>query len=83
MAQLALAQKVGLKNPIVAYTWYLVLGEQMSRARKELQRSMTPEQIVEAERRAADWLNRPKKRPSSPIERAVRLAASAGAAAAD
>lgn len=84
MAQLALAQKVSAKNPVVAYTWYLVLGEQISRVKKELHHSMTPEQTVEAERRAAELLNRPKKRPSAPIDRvAGRLAAGAGAAAAD
>lgn len=84
MAQLALAQRSGAKNPIVAYTWFLILGEQISRAKKELQHTMTPEQIVEAERRAAEWLNRPKKKLSSPSQRASgRLAAGAGAAAAD
>lgn len=82
MAQLALAQRSGAKNPIVAYTWFLILSEQISRAKKELQHSMTPEQIVEAERRAAEWLNRPKKKLSSPVQRlGGRLAAGAGAAA--
>ena len=82
MAQLALAQRTGAKNPVVAYTWFLTVGEQISRAKKELQRIMTPEQIVEAERRAAEWLNRPKKKIPSPIQRGNgRLAA--GAAAAD
>lgn len=65
MAQLALAQKISAKNPVVAYASYFVLGEQIARLKKELHRSMTPEQIVEAERKAAEWLNRPKKRPSS------------------
>lgn len=83
MAQLALAQRTGAKNPVVAYSWFLTLGEQISRAKRELQHTMTPEQIVEAERRAADWLNRPKKKLSSPMPRAnARLAATAGASAA-
>jgi len=84
MAQLAMAQRTGSKNPIVAYTWFLILSEQISRAKKELQRTMTPEQMVEAERRAAEWLNRPKKKQSSPTERnGGRFVATAGAAAAD
>jgi two-component system, NarL family, nitrate/nitrite response regulator NarL len=84
VAQLALAQKVKTKNPLVAYSWYIVLNEQISRAKKELQRGMTPEQIVEAERRAAEWLNCSKKRPTAPTEaRASRFAVGAASAAAD
>jgi two-component system, NarL family, nitrate/nitrite response regulator NarL len=69
MAQLAMAQKVGAKNPVVAYTWYLILGEQISRVRKDMHRAMNPEQIVEAERRAADWLNKSRKRPVASSEK--------------
>jgi len=83
VAQLALAQKAGSRNPIVAYTWYLIVSEQIAKARKEMHREMTPEQIVEAERRAAEWLGKSKKRAPSPAGQVVtRLAASAGASAA-
>lgn len=84
MAQLALAQKSGHRNPVVAYTWYLVLSEQISKVRKEMHRCMTPEQIVEAERRASDWLTRSKKRSSPAIDsaRSNRLAVGATASAA-
>lgn len=83
-AQLAMAQKAASRNPVVAYTWYLIAGEQIARARKDMHRGMTPEQIVEAERRATDWLSRSKKRPASLLENANgRFAAGASAAAAD
>jgi two-component system, NarL family, nitrate/nitrite response regulator NarL len=83
MAQLAMAQKAGRKKPIVAYTWYLIVSEQISKARKDLQHGMTPEEIVEAERRAADWLSRSKKRSAAPIGKAFSRSAAGGAAAAD
>lgn len=81
IAQLTLAQKAGSRNPVVAYTWYLIASEQIARAGKEMHRGMTPEQIVEAERRAADWFNKSSKKPSTRIEeRTTALIATAAAA---
>jgi two-component system, NarL family, nitrate/nitrite response regulator NarL len=53
------------KDPVAAYAWYLVFGktseEQRRRAhlaKEKLLATMTAEEIVEAERRAAEWLAR-------------------------
>jgi two-component system, NarL family, nitrate/nitrite response regulator NarL len=82
LAQLALAEKAGPKNPVLAYTWYLLASEQISTARKEMHRRMTPEQIVEAERDAADLLNKSgKRRPS--VERTGQQIAAGATASAD
>lgn len=67
-AQLALAQRIAGKNPVAAYAWYLIVEQQISSAGKLMLRDMDPEQILEAERRAAEWLNKPKKRPPSPFD---------------
>lgn len=39
-----------------AYMWYLIADQQLSHARKNISRLMTPEQVLEAEQRAARWL---------------------------
>ena len=53
------------KDPVSAYAWYLVFGqtseEQRRRAhlaKEKLLATMTAEEIIEAERRAAEWLAR-------------------------
>ena len=63
------ARGEGVPMDIVsAYTWYLIGNEQLLRARKELTKNMTMEQILEAERRAAEWLSTLKKTPPPSIE---------------
>ena len=53
---------------VSAYMWYLLsqrtaasMSEQISANRAELHRAMTPEQVAEAERRAAEWLHSTRK----------------------
>lgn len=82
-AQLALAQKAGNKNPIAAYAWYLIAVGQISRATKTMLAHMDPEQIVEAERRAAEWIHRSKKRSATLVEQESSRLPTSTAATAD
>lgn len=52
---------------ISAYMWYLIANEQLLRERKELTNRMTMEQLLEAERRAAEWLSQSRKTPPPSI----------------
>jgi len=72
-AQLALAhthsaRPSGPKDLVNAYMWYLIVNEQIIRAKDDLNKTMTMEQLFEAEQRAAEWMRKTKKAPSSPIE---------------
>lgn len=69
-AQLALAQlccsRKSTKDLVDAYMWYIIAGEQVSRRSQNLHNVMTVDQLVEAKRKAADWLRRTTKiRPVS------------------
>lgn len=57
---------------VSAYMWYLLsqrtaasLSEQINTSRTDLHHSLTPEQIAEAERRAAEWLRNTRKASAS------------------
>jgi len=68
-AQLALAEMCCArrtpKDLTSAYMWYLLADEQVSRARKNMSKLMTPEQVLEAEQKAAHWLGQRKKAASA------------------
>jgi hypothetical protein len=51
-----------------AYTWFLIAGEQISQAKNHLNQSMTMDQLLEAEQRAAEWIRKMRKIPPSSIE---------------
>lgn len=74
-AQLALAELYGSRKTAgdlpEAYMWYLIADEQISRARKNIGRLMTPEQVLEAEQKAALRLGKTKKRALSGMEPAA------------
>lgn len=53
---------------VSAYAWYLIGNEQLLRARKELTKKMTMEQLLEAERRATEWLSQAKQTPPRSIQ---------------
>lgn len=53
---------------VSAYAWYLIGNEQLLRARKELTKKMTMEQLLEAERRATEWLSQAKQTPPHSIQ---------------
>jgi two-component system nitrate/nitrite response regulator NarL len=71
MAQLELARfywarKADHKDLTQAYKWYLIAGQQISRASKTVAGAMTSEQRLEAEEMAAAWLKKTEKlSPSS------------------
>jgi hypothetical protein len=48
--------------------WFLIAGEQITQAKNHLNQSMTMEQLLEAEQRAAEWMGKTKKIPPSSIE---------------
>jgi len=72
-AQLALAQtysarQSGPKDLVNAYMWYLIVHEQITRAKDDVNNKMTMEQLFEAEQRAAEWMKENKKIPPHSIE---------------
>jgi len=72
LAQLYRARKASPEDVVHAYMWYLIADEQIARTKKGLDEIMTMEQRLEAEERAADWLRRTMKLPSSSIGNPVR-----------
>ena len=66
MAQLALAQfySANRTNPsdvLHTYMWYSIASERISRAWKDVTKTMTGEQLLQAEQMAANWLNKKGK----------------------
>ena len=43
--------------------WFLIAAEQISQAKNHLNQSMTMEQLLEAEQRAAEWIRKMRKIP--------------------
>ena len=68
LAHLYLAQSNSPDHLMRAYTWYLVAREQISRTLESNYRLMRPEQVAEAKRRAASWLNKVRKPATSASE---------------
>jgi DNA-binding NarL/FixJ family response regulator len=69
-AQLALAQtysarQSGPKDLVNAYMWYLIVNEQITRVKDDVNKTMTMEQLLEAEQRAAEWMRKTKNIPPS------------------
>jgi len=72
-AQLALAQiysarRAGPKDLVYAYMWFLIVNEQITRAKNHVNKTMTMEQLLEAEQRAAEWMRKTRKILPSSIE---------------
>jgi hypothetical protein len=51
-----------------AYIWFLIASEQITRAQNHINKSMTMEQLLEAEQRAAEWMRKMRKIPPSSID---------------
>ena len=68
LAQLYAARRAGPKDMVHAYMWFLIAGEQISQAKNHVNQSMTMEQLLEAEQRAAEWIRKMRKSPPSSIE---------------
>ena len=56
------------KDLVHAYMWFLIADEQITQAKNHLNQSMTMEQLLEAEQRAAEWIRKTRKIPPSSIE---------------
>lgn len=66
IAQLALAQMYGTRrnnsrDSMQAYMWYLIASEKISQAGKHASEPLTPQELLQAELMAADWLARTKE----------------------
>jgi len=68
LAQLYSARRTGPKDLVSAYMWFLIAHEQIARAKNHVNKSMTMEQLLEAEQRAAEWTRKTRKIPPSSIE---------------
>jgi DNA-binding NarL/FixJ family response regulator len=68
LAQLYAARRAGPMDLVHAYMWFLIAGEQITQAKNHLNQSMTMEQLLEAEQRAAEWIRKMRKIPPSSIE---------------
>jgi two-component system, NarL family, nitrate/nitrite response regulator NarL len=67
LAQLYMTQRSDPQDLVEAYKWYLVATERALQAREFVTRMMTPPQIDEAKQRAAMWLSKRKRPPSSAV----------------
>jgi hypothetical protein len=52
---------------LLAYKWCLIASAQLSRASKNISKAMSMEQLLYAERMAADWLRKTQKHNPAPI----------------
>ena len=68
LAQLYAARRSGPKDMVQAYMWFLIAGEQITRAKNHVNKTMTMEQLLEAEHGAAEWMKKAKKTPQSSVE---------------
>jgi TPR repeat protein len=68
LAQLYAARSAGPKDLVHAYMWFLIAGEQITQNKNHLNHSMTMEQLLETEQRAAEWIRKMRKIPPSPID---------------
>jgi len=68
LAQLYAARRAGPKDLVHAYMWFLIASEQITQAKNHINKSMTMEQLLEAEQSAAEWMRKSKKITPSSIE---------------
>lgn len=61
LAEFYLTQKSSPHSMVHAYMWFLAAERQLMATRKNLNKIMTPEEVVEAERRAVELSTRAKK----------------------
>lgn len=54
------------KDLVQAYKWYLIAGQQISRASKSVGKALTMEQLLQAEHLAAEWLKKTQKPSLAP-----------------
>lgn len=71
LAHLYSTRKANPADSVLSYKWYLVASAQISRASKSLSKTMTMEQLLQAEKMAADWLRKTQKLPPRSIAESV------------
>jgi DNA-binding NarL/FixJ family response regulator len=62
------ARKSDSKDLIQAYKWYLIAGHQISRTSKSVGKALTPEQLLQAEQLAAEWLKKTHRPSRAPVK---------------
>jgi hypothetical protein len=67
LAQLYAARRVGPKDLVHAYMWFLIASEQITRAKNNINKSMTMEQLLEAE--ASRRVDEKKQEDSAFVDR--------------
>jgi two-component system nitrate/nitrite response regulator NarL len=72
IAQLELARfhwsrRANYKDLTLAYKWYSIVGQQISRASKSVESAMTMEQRLEAQEMAAEWFKKTDKVLPAPV----------------
>jgi DNA-binding NarL/FixJ family response regulator len=85
IAQLALARMyrtrgAGPADLVLAYKWYMIASGQVLQASKGLTKEMTSEQLLQAEKMAADWLRGNQKIPPSSTKIVSQQPSAMGAA---
>jgi DNA-binding CsgD family transcriptional regulator len=73
IAQLELARfywnrRADSKDLIQAYKWYFIANRQISRTSKSVSKTMTGEQILQAEQLATEWLKKKQKHSPASIQ---------------
>jgi len=68
LAKTLAARKSSPQDLVQAYMWYLIVSEQISRAKNNMNRAMTMEELLEAEQSAAEWMRKTSRIPSSSVE---------------
>jgi TPR repeat protein len=68
LAQLYSARRTGPQDLVYAYMWFLIANEQITRAKNQVNKTMTMEQLLEAEQRAAEWMRKTRTIPLSSSE---------------
>jgi hypothetical protein len=60
-------RKTNSTDVLLAYKWCLIASAQISRASKSISKSMSMEQLLYAEKMAADWLRKTQKHAPAPV----------------
>jgi two-component system nitrate/nitrite response regulator NarL len=71
LAQSAWARRANSQDLMQAYKWYLVVSQQLSQTSQSVAKTMTMEQLLQAEQMAAEWYKKTQKLPPSSIRNAT------------
>ena len=83
LAQLYWTRRSGPTDAVLAYKWSLIASAQLSRTSKAFSKTMTMEQLLYAEKMAAEWLRKGQKTTPAPFSEAAERAPVALSAASD